>query len=158
LPQRMPRALVAPFLLPWVLVGADIFSRGGTLAAESVVPPAEAVIPGVALPVPRLQYAEVQPGLLERLLFESTKAGPLTIAITDLLVGPGRSVQISAVKFAALVEIEAGAPQLSVDGKSAAPEPGRLVGIDQGHSLTIDNRQAQRAVVARLIKLQAQGN
>jgi hypothetical protein len=154
----MPRALVALFLLPWVLIGAYIFAASSTIAADSVVPPAGAVIPGGALPVPRLQYAEVQPGLLERLLFETTKAGPVAIAITDILVGPGRSVQIQAAPFAALIEIEAGAPQLSVDGKSAVAEPGRLVGIDQGQSLTIDNRQAQGAVVARMTKLQEQGN
>ena len=157
MPQRMPRALVALFLLPWVLVGADIFSEGA-LAAESVVPPAEAVIPGAALPTPRLQYREVAPGLLERSLFETTKAGPLAIAIIDVLVGPGQTAQISTTQSAALVEIEAGAPEISVDGKPAAAEPGRLVGIDQGHSLTIDNRQAQRAVVARLIRLRTQGN
>jgi hypothetical protein len=154
----MPRALVALFLLPWVLIGADLLAASITLAAESVAPPAEAVIPEAALPAPRLQYAEVEPGLLERSLFETTKAGPLAIAIIDILVGPGKSVQISAAQFAALIEIEAGAPNLSVDGKPAAGEPGRLVGVDQGHSLTIDNRQAQRPVVARLIKLRAQGN
>lgn len=154
----MPRSLVALFVFPWVLICAYIFAASSTIAADSVVPPAEAVIPGGALPVPRLQYSEVQPGLLERLLFETTKAGPLAIAITDFLVGPGRSVQIQAAPFAALIEIEAGAPQLSVDGKSVVAEPGRLVGINQGESLTIDNRLEQRAVVARMTKLTAQGN
>lgn len=149
--QRRPRALVAFFMAAWMLIGA-----ASTLGAGSVVPPAEAVIPGAALPAPRLQYAEVAPGLLERSLFETTKAGPVAISIIDMLVSPGRSVQISADEFAALVEIEAGAPQLRVDGAAAVVEPGRLVGIGQGHSLTIDNREAQRAVVARLIKLQAQ--
>jgi hypothetical protein len=158
LQQRMPRALAALFLSPYALIGVDIFSPRGTLAAESVVPPAETVIPSGVPPASMLQYAEVAPGLLERSVFETTKAGPLAIAIVDILVGPGQSAQISTAQFAALVEIQVGAPQLSVDGKSAAAEPGRPIGIDQGHDLTIDNRQAQRGVVARLIKLQAPGN
>jgi hypothetical protein len=172
--QRMRRALVALLLSASTLVGADMFAAGSVRAAGPA-PPAAAVIPGGGPPAPfaapaetatdtqpaskpQLQYTEVTPGLLERSVYETTSAGPLPIAIEDILVAPGASVEIPATQFAALLEIEAGAPQLSVDGKSATAEPGKLVSIDQGHSLTIDNRQEQRGVVARLIKVQTQGN
>jgi hypothetical protein len=173
--QRMTRASIAFPLAVWALIGADMFSAGIACAAGPAAPPAAAVIPKggppapfaapaetpttkPVSPAPKLQYTEVTPGLLERSVFETTSAGPLAIAVDDILVAPGESVEVPATQFAALIEIEAGAPQLSIDGKSATAEPGRLVSIDQGHSLTIDNRQQQRGAVARLIKIQAQGN
>jgi hypothetical protein len=175
LQQRMLRASVAFLLSVWALIGADIMVSAGIARAAGAAPPAAAVIPkggppahfaapaetpaaSPASPAPKQQYTAVTPGLLERAVFEAIGAGPLAIAVDDILVAPGESVEVPATQFAALIEIEAGAPQLSIDGKSVTAEPGRLVGIDQGHSLTIDNRQQQRGVVARLIKVKAQGN
>jgi hypothetical protein len=102
-----------------------------------------------------MEYREAAPGLLERLVY-TTGAGPLAVAFDDILVAPGKTVQIQANQFAALLSIEAGAPQVSVDG-TATIKPGQLLAIDQGQSLTIDNRGDQRGVVARLIKVEAQG-
>jgi hypothetical protein len=141
-----------------VAVAAGLLVAESSFAAGPVVPPAEAVLAGGAPAARTLRYTEVAPGLLARSLFATTKAGPVAVEIVDLLVGPGQSVRLPAAQFAGLLAIEAGAPLLSVDGKSAAIEPGRLLGIDQGRSLTIDNRREKRAVFARLIKLQAQGN
>jgi hypothetical protein len=135
-----------------------------------VQPPAEAVIvgrtpavpptetPATVAPASRLDYAQIAPGLLARSLFTTKEAGPLTVEIVDILVAPGTSAQLPAAQFAALLEIEAGAPLLALDGKPVALDSGKLLGIDQGRSLTIDNRQERRAAVARLIKLQAPGN
>ena len=173
--QRMLRASVAFLLSVWALIGADIVVSAGIACAAGAAPPAAAVIPkggppapfaapaetpaaSPASPAPKQQYTAVTPGLLERAVFEAIGAGPLAIAVDDILVAPGESVEVPATQFAALIEIEAGAPQLSIDGKSVTAEPGRLLSIDQGHSLTIDNRQQQRGVVARLIKVKAQGN
>jgi hypothetical protein len=175
LQQRIPRAPLAFVLSVSALIGADMFSAGVACAAGGAAPPAAAVIPkggppppfaaptetpttSPASPASKLQYTAVIPGLLERSVYETTSAGALALAIDDILVAPGESVEVPATQFAALIEIEAGTPQLSIDGKSATAEPGRLVSIDQGHSLTIDNRQQQRGVVARLIKVQARGN
>lgn len=116
------------------------------------------MIAGGAPTARTLQYVQVSPGLLARSVFATTQAGPVAVEIVDFLVGPGKSVRLPAAQFAGLLAIEAGAPLLSVDGKFAATEPGRLLGIDQGRSLTIDNRRQQRAVFARLIELKAQGN
>lgn len=135
---------------------AAVIPKGGPPAPFAA--PAETPAASPASPAPKQQYTAVTPGLLERAVFEAIGAGPLAIAVDDILVAPGESVEVPATQFAALIEIEAGAPQLSIDGKSVTAEPGRLVSIDQGHSLTIDNRQQQRGVVARLIKVKAQGN
>jgi hypothetical protein len=156
LQHRMPKALAGLALLVCTAIGGVLVADNTRAAGP--VPPAEAVIASGAPAARTLRYAEVAPGLLERSLFATTEAGPLAIEIVDILVGPGQSVQLPAAQFAVLLEIEAGAPVLSVDGKSAAVEPGRLLGVDQGRSLTIDNRRENRAVFARLIKLQAQGN
>ena len=163
LQKRILRPLAA------LLLSACGFVGSGGFAAEPA-PPAAAAIPSGGPPTPfaapaetpiavqrapALQYTEVTPGLLERSVYQATAAG---VTIDDILVAPGESVQIAADQFAALLEIKAGAPQVSVDGKSVTTEPGKLVGIDQGHTLTIDNRQAQRGIVARLFKIRAQGN
>jgi len=154
---RVRSALAAALVLTCISIGAE-FLAADRSRADPPVPPAEAVIISGARPAPTLQYTEMAPGLLARSVFATRDVGPFGIEILDILVGPGQNVQIPAAQFAALLEVKAGAPAISVDGKSAATEPGQLLGVDQGRSLAIDNRQGERAVVARLIKVQAPKN
>ena len=167
----MQRLRTAFLPCAFALISANLTLSSTAPAAESQ-PPASAVIPRggspaafpageqttatVASPAPKMEYREAAPGLLERLEY-TTGAGPLAVAFDDILVAPGKTVQIQANQFAALLSIEAGAPQVSVDGNPATIKPGQLLAIDQGQSLTIDNRGDQRGVVARLIKVEAQG-
>jgi hypothetical protein len=143
------------------VVGASLAAAQSSLAP---VPPAKSVIvagtPAAAAstpttgpaPTPRLAYKEVSPGLLARSVFATKDAGPIEVEFVDILVGPKQSVKLAAIDSAELLEIEVGAPSLTADGAALALPPGRVVSIDQGHSIAIENR-ADRALVARLIKL-----
>src|SRR5712664_2475727 len=85
-------------------------------SADAAAPPAEAGASAVVA-VRNLAYQEIAPGLLARTVFATTAAGPIAVEIIDILVGPGQNVQLPAGS-AALLDIQAGAPALSVAGKS----------------------------------------
>jgi hypothetical protein len=148
------------------LTGASLVAAQTTPAP---VPPAKSVIVGAsaaattkaaaptagAAPAPKLAYSEVSPGLLARTVFATKDAGLFEVEFVDILVGPKQSVKLMA-ESAALLEVETGTPALSVDGVAVALGSTHFVGIDQGRTITIDNRE-ERAVVARLIKLKGPG-
>jgi len=149
------------------VIGASLVAAQSALtpvpAAKSVIvgapptPTASAAAPTArAAPPPKLAYAEVSSGLLARSVFATKDAGPFDVEFVDILVGPKQSVKLAAADCAELLEIETGAPSLSVDGAAVALQSGRFVGIDQGRTITIDNRE-ERAVVARLIKVKGPG-
>jgi hypothetical protein len=156
-----------------LVLSACTLSGASLVAAQTAlapVPPAKSVIVGASstaaakaaapnggvTPAPKLAYSEVSPGLLARTVFATKDAGPVEIEFVDILVGPKQSVKLAAAEYAELLEIETGAPSLSVDGVPVAFQSTRFVGIDQGRAITIDNRE-ERAVVARLIKLKGLG-
>jgi hypothetical protein len=155
-------------VLSCTLTGASFVAAQSALAP---VPPAKSVLLGASptaaaspatptagvAPPPKLAYTEVSPGLLARTVFSTKDAAPFEVEFVDILVGPKQSVKLAAAEFAELLEIETGAPSLSVDGVPVASQSTRFVGIDQGRTITIDNRDA-RAVVARLIKVKGPGN
>lgn len=139
----------------------------GTLVAPAnaagTAPPAEAsaggISPGtgVATPQPTLTYQPIAPGMLARTLFATTQTGPVAVEIVDILVGPGQTAQLPAMQFAALLNIEAGAALLSLDGKAVAAKLGGVISVNQGQSIAVDNRRGGRPFIARLIKLSAAG-
>lgn len=163
--QHRKLKLATLSLLSCTVIGARFVAAQTAIAP---VPPAKSVIVGApALAAPstpptvgaatlKLAYAEISPGLLARSVFATKEASPFAVEFVDILVGPKQSVTLEAADFAELLEIEVGAPALSVDGKSVDLPAMRVVGIDQGRRITINNRE-ERAVVARLIQVRKPG-
>jgi hypothetical protein len=121
-------------------------------AAEAPAPPPQTPVdPGTA----RSRYQPLVPGLLARTLFTTSATAPVAVDLVDILIGPGQSARLSANAFAALIDIEAGAALLSVDGKPVTAKPGTSIAIAQGQTINIDNRQGRRTFLARLVKLSA---
>ena len=98
-------------------------------------------------------YRQIAPGLLGRTIFSTSEAGPATVQIMDILVGPGKSATIPKIDFAALLEVEAGDATVTLDDKVAAARQTEIIAISQGQTIAIDNSSDVRSFVARLIRL-----
>jgi len=106
---------------------------------------------------PTSGYQLIATGLLARTLFATANAGPISVEMLDLLVGPGQIARLPNGPFAALLDVEAGSAVLLLGGERVATETGSAISIAQGQTIVIDNRRGHRNFLARLIKLSAKG-
>lgn len=99
-----------------------------------------------------LSYRETAPGLLERTIFKGPDTAGASVEIIDIMVGPGQVAERLAVESGSLLDVQAGNAVLAVDGRRQEARPGRVLALEPGQTLSIDNQKQQRPFVARLIR------
>lgn len=135
--------------LPYRLVLTSLLlAAAGTDAAG----PPEARGVQDRMPV-RPMYRQADSGWLERDVYRSAAGGGMAIQFLDILVGPGRNALVRRMPTGALLDIKAGTAVVTVGGVPHRTVPGVVIPIDQGQALAIDNREGERALVARLIRI-----
>lgn len=140
------------------LAGAGAILENRTFAA----PPAQASAPGptrdaVRAQSPSLAYQATAPDLVARTLFSSSDAGPISVEIDDIVVGPGQTAQLSTENSAALIAVEAGSARVTIDGKPAEPQSSGIFNVAEGQRIEIDNSGETRPFLARTYKFSASG-
>jgi hypothetical protein len=103
-----------------------------------------------------LTYQAIAPNLVARTLF-SGPAGPVSVEIRDILVGPGQTAELPSGASAALIVVQAGSAAVKVDGKTAEPQTGGVFNVPQGQQVEIDNSRETRPFLARTYAFSATG-
>ena len=98
-------------------------------------------------------YQRAETGWIERYVYRSAADAKVSVEISDVLVGPGRVALLKEMITGALVEVKAGVAMVTVDQKKQRIAPGVVLRVDQGQTLSIDNRRGKRPFVARLIRI-----
>jgi hypothetical protein len=136
------------FSLPCRVLLPALLAAG--IADATAQPPAR----GAQTPSPvRPMYRQADSGWLAREVYRSPAGGGVAVQFLDVLVGPGRKAQLRSMPTGALLDVKAGIALVTVGQAAQRGVAGVVIPIDQGQSLSIENRESDRAFVARLIRI-----
>ena len=98
---------------------------------------------------PRDPFRSIAPGLLARTRYVAERAGPFTLEVWDLMVGPGKSSEKTRFPGTAVVEVRSGSGTLSSGGKSLVLRMGATVPIEEAADFTLGNGDKEAPLILR---------
>lgn len=134
-----PRVFLVPtlFLVPSL---AAISGCGGEQKPEPTPMLAEAAADekNVSASAENNVYAQAQPNLLSRTIFQSEGPNGVAIEFRDILILPGKTADHISLPGAAVLDVRAGQGKLTLGDKSMDLAPGAIVSVNSGQEFTIE--------------------
>ena len=104
---------------------------------------------------PANPYAQKEPGLLSRTVFEVPGPPGMQIEVRDLLIGPAQRAENVKLPGSQVAEVRAGSGAITIDGLRQEIKAGSTFAIPDGKSFTIENI-AREAIQIRVYIIRAQ--
>lgn len=87
-------------------------------------------------------FVEIAPGVFSRVVYRSTESRPHRIEVRDLEIARGKMGDGLTFPGAAVIEVRSGKGSLRVGAKAQEIQAGATLGISQGDSLRLANRDS----------------
>jgi hypothetical protein len=87
-------------------------------------------------------FTEIEPGVFSRVVYRSTASPTQSIEVRDIELARGKAAKALVFPGAAVVEVRGGKGSLSARAKAQEIQAGHVLGISQGDTLQVANRDS----------------
>jgi hypothetical protein len=104
--------------------------------------------PGRAQVPERVVYESLAPGIVGAHVFRSDALKDVTVEVSDVILGPGKSAPDFLVRGVAIMELKSGEVETTIDGQTVRRRPGAYWVVRSGQRYAIKNLGGQVVIQA----------
>ncbi len=132
--------------------GEKRMSKAVPLILAALIGCAPAVLaqakPGQAQEPGRVVYESLAPGIVGAHVFTSDALKDVTVEVSDVILGPGKSAPDFLVRGIAIMELKSGEVETSIDGQTVRRRPGAYWVVRAGQRYAIKHLGGQVVIQA----------